>query len=48
MVTRLASKNTEVGGAEAYRTHEREELEVEIELRLKNAVTMFGGNRRWW
>ena len=47
MVTRLASKNTEVGGAKKpTELMSEEELEAEIELRLKNAVTMFGGNRK--
>lgn len=47
MITRLASKNTEVGGAKKpTELMSEEELEAEIELRLKNAVTMFGGNRK--
>lgn len=47
MITRLASKNTEVGGAKKpTELMSEEELEAEIELRLKNAVTMIGGNRK--
>ena len=47
MITRLAAKNTEVGGAKKpTELMSEEELEAEIELRLKNAVTMIGGNRK--
>lgn len=46
MITRLASKNTEVGGAKKpTELMSEEELEAEIELRLKNAVTMIGNRK---
>lgn len=46
MVTRLATKNTEQGGArKPIQLYSEEELEQEINKRLEQAVLVFGGKR---